>query len=333
MTIRIEGYFDRNFGDDYMIKAVADAMGDVSFYVKGADQISNVIYKCENIQVVNQISQNTGVLKVIGSGFMINSKVAFMVELVRFLQRKRDADYCINCNIEPFKSKLHEKLMAHKLNKYFFITCRDKKSYEWLKKHTKKPEIHFFPDILFSMDVTKKKGDKLGLALMHRQGDGYECEYYKKMAEIADWWIETTGQNVILMAFDTGKENDVYACDCVKKLMKHQECTELVLHGEGGEIIEAFGKCGKIIGTRFHSVVLALKMGIDVYPIIFRDKTKNLLEDINYPVKGSDISNINEDEIKEFLLKDKTGYSLPSDYEKKAKCHTEAFRKFLKNQQ
>ena len=60
------------------------------------------------------------------------------------------------------------------------------------------------------------------------------------------------------MAFDTGKEDDLFACRAVQTLMQFPDQTEIVAHTDGTEILTAFARCEKIIGARFHSVVLAL---------------------------------------------------------------------------
>ena len=93
--------------------------------------------------------------------------------------------------------------------------------------------------------------------------------YYCKMAQIADYWIETTGKRALLLAFDIGTENDVAVCEKVKSLMTHKDMADIVKHGKNGEIQRAYSVCRKIIGARFHSAVLSLKMNIDFYPIIY----------------------------------------------------------------
>ena len=129
------------------------------------------------------------------------------------------------------------------------------------------------------------------------------------MASIADFWIESNGRGVILMAFNSGIENDVYSCECVKQLMKHPEMAEVVVHKNGGEIFEAYSKCSKIIGARFHSAVLALKMVLPFFPIVYSEKINNLIDDLEYPVYGCKIEKIDLKLIKKFL-KSNVSYKL-----------------------
>ena len=248
---------------------------------------------------------------------MINSFEALKYEIKSYVMKKHIADYCIGCNIENLDTRLKKFLIKTKLSRFKLIVCRDKKSYYWLNERLKKTKVYYLPDLLFSAsfapDTNGAVPDKLGISLFHRLGDSKDCEYYKKMARAADHYIETTGKNVILMAFDTGSENDGFACKRVKKMMRHGEKASIVYHGYNDEIINAYRECEKVIGARFHSAVLAMKMGIDFFPIIYRDKMRNLLDDVGYPVAGCDIDDISMDEIKRFLDSGKNAVRV--DYE------------------
>ena len=121
------------------------------------------------------------------------------------------------------------------------------------------------------------------------------------MAEAADAWVEKTGKGVILMAFDTGKEDDLFACRAVQALMQFPDRTEVAAHTDGTEIPAAFACCEKIIGARFHSMVLALRMGIPFFPVIFREKMRNLILDLHYPISGCEIDCIDHQAVSDFL--------------------------------
>ena len=103
------------------------------------------------------------------------------------------------------------------------------------------------------------------------------------------------------MAFDTGREDDLFACHAVQALMQFPEKAQIVAHRDGGEIPAAFAQCKKIIGARFHSMVLAMRMGIPFFPVIFREKMRNLILDRKYPVSGCDIRRMDHQAISDFL--------------------------------
>ena len=306
-TVQLSGYFDNNFGDDYMMKTIVNALPEIDFVIDKNETVNPVVLSENNVRT-ERITKKSQYPKLIvtGCGFMINSKAALYTELIHLLKQKRVGDYCLGCNIEPLDGYIKRQLIAHKLNKFKLIVCRDKKSLSWLYNFVPKPKKEYLPDILFGMPDSwlpkRQSGNNLGIALMHRQEDTPECTYYKAMANASDFWIERTGYDVTLMAFDSGSEDDIYACECVKTLMKHSEKAKIIVHKDGGEIFNAYSECTKIIGARFHSAVLALKIGLPFFPVIYRKKMKNLIDDLSYPVCGCEIDKIASNDIENFLL-------------------------------
>lgn len=305
--IHLTGYFDRNFGDDMMMKLVVRSLPEITFLV--TNTADTLIVAEPNVEQADyKACRDFPRLVVTGSGFMINTGAALKTELLRFLKGSSPGDYCLSCNIEPLNSPVKRFLIRRKMNKFKLITCRDQASHAWLRKNTGKPQVHCLPDLLFSMPeawIPQRKGpEMLGIALMHRVGDSENCAYYRAMAAAADQWIRSTGKGVILMAFDTGKEDDLFACHAVQDLMHHPEKVQIAAHRDGSEIPAAFAQCEKIIGARFHSMVLAVRMGIPFFPVIFREKMRNLVLDLHYPVAGCDIHRVDDQAVLAFLETD-----------------------------
>lgn len=318
------GYFDRNFGDDMMMKLVVRSLPEVTFLVE--DAVDTPLLSEPNVmQKDRETCCRFPKLVVTGSGFMMNTRAAFYTELLWYLKGHHPGDYCLGCNMEPLDNPIKRFLIRKKLNKFKLITCRDQASYGWLCRNTCKPEIHCLPDILFSLPAEwlprNHNPEMLGISLMHRVGDKEDCPYYRAMAEAADEWIRKTGKGVLLMAFDTGKEDDLFACRAVQTLMQFSDQTEIVAHTDGTEIPAAFARCGKIIGARFHSMVLALRMGISFFPVVFREKMRNLIFDLNYPVSGCEIDRIDHQAISAFLNENQPGFSLQKNYYSAAAEH------------
>ena len=307
MRLYLTGYFDRNFGDDMMMKLVVRSLPEVTFLVE--DTVDTPILSEPNVEQADyKECRRFPKLIVTGSGFMINTKEAFQSALRQFLRGRSPGDYCLGCNMEPLSDPIKQFLIRKKMNKFKLITCRDQASYRWLRRNTRKPQVHCLPDILFSIpeEFIPQRDDPqmLGIVLMHRSGDSETCAYYRAMAEAADEWVQSTGKGVILMAFDAGKEDDLFACRAVREQMQFSEKAQIVSHWDGTEIPAAFAQCEKIIGARFHSMVLALRMGIAFFPVIFREKIRNLILDLNYPVSGCDIRQIDQQAISDFLKAD-----------------------------
>lgn len=330
--LHLTGYFDRNFGDDMMMKLVVRSMPETTFLVSETADIP-FLSEPNVLQGDQETCSRFPTLVVTGSGFMINTKAALETELLWFLRGHHPGDFCLGCNIEPLDSPIKRFLIRQKLNKFKLITCRDQESYRWLLQNTRKPDVYCLPDILFSIPEEwlpeVKTPNKLGISLMHRAGDQADCAYYRAMAQIADEWICKTGKSVLLMAFDTGKEDDLFACRAVQALMQFPNQTEIVAHTDGTEILTAFAHCEKIIGARFHSVVLALRMGIPVYPLIFRQKVRNLLNDIAFTFPACNIDSIDDPSLRDFLRSDQNSYLLDPEICVRAKEHARLLKQQL----
>lgn len=332
-TLRLDGYFDSNFGDDMIMKLIVTMFPDVTFLIP--DNVISPLRGEPNICTAN-ISEWSKYphLIVTGSGFMINTPAAFKTELRWFLTGHDPGDYVLGCNIEPLDSPLKKFLIVQKLNRFRLITCRDTASYEWLRKNTRKPEIVQLPDILFSLPdewlPTPTEEGCLGIAPMNFPGqDISNC--LRVMAEAADIWVELNHAPVLLMAFDTGKENDTEACRQIRNQMRHPSKAQIILHKTGSEILEAYSRCSKIIGARFHSIVLAMRMGLPIYPIKFRKKVHNLLVDTQYPVTGCEIDQIDAAGMFRFLIEDDTQFRVPTELFQKAKDHAKYLEETLKH--
>ena len=330
--LHLSGYFDTNFGDDMMMKLVVHSLPDFTFSVE--DAISTPILDEPN--VMTQSREACALLPkliVTGCGFMINNSAALKSELLWFLKGRRAGDYCLGCNIEPLDSPLRRFLIGRKLNRFKLITCRDRVSERWLRTYTRKPEIHYLPDLLFSIPdewiPRSERPENLGISMMHRAGDREDCAYYRTMAETADEWIRTTGKNVILMAFDSGKEDDIFACQAVRALMEHPDRAEIAVHRDCTEIPAAFAQCERIIAARFHGIVLALRMGIPVYPLIFREKVRNLLQDIRFPYPASDLDDIDGISLRAFVTEPRSAFPLEKELQARAGEHTLVLRKMI----
>lgn len=330
--IHLTGYFDRNFGDDMMMKLVVRSLPEITFLVEDTAD-TPLLTEPNVVQKDREICCRFPKLVVTGSGFMINTRAALKTELLWFLKGRHPGEYCLGCNMEPLDDPLKRFLISRKLNKFKLITCRDQASYRWLLQNTRKPEIHCLPDILFSLPEEwlpqVKSPNKLGISMMHRAGDREDCAYYRAMAEIADEWVRKTGKGVLLMAFDTGKEDDLFACRAVQALMQFPDRTEIVAHRDGTEIPAAFARCEKVIGARFHSMVLALRMGIQLYPLIFREKARNLLEDIQYPFPACDLDVIDNVSLRDFITSDQNPYPLKKNIYARANEHVQLIIKRL----
>ena len=76
------------------------------------------------------------------------------------------------------------------------------------------------------------------------------------------------------------------------------------------EALEVLNNSDIIVGTRFHATILGLLLNKTVIPIIYSDKTKHVLEDLNFKGKTVDIRELDNYNIEELFEKENMDYKL-----------------------
>ncbi|MDO4563540.1 MAG: polysaccharide pyruvyl transferase family protein [Clostridia bacterium] len=337
MNILLQGYFDRNFGDDMMMRIVMERLKDYNFYAEVSR--SELLQPFEDI---NNFNRGTSVpryfdacLRVTGSGFLIRSTSGTFYTLSRIHRMSHEKRMfgvraVIGCNVGPFKNSFAQRVSMHEIRKYDFITVRDNASAEILNANHVKWQQGVYPDIVFSLEngkIPPKSGDCLGISA-YRRINTDNMPLYRTLAATADDYIERTGKKVLLFAFDVEDENDLCAAHTIQQLCRRADKTEIVCH-HGSAILDGFARCSKIVAIRFHSAVLALRMGIPLVPVTYSAKTDNVLSDLGCDKPSFSVNSVDAEALIETLKTADTPFKLPESLIARANGHVDSFRTFL----
>lgn len=333
MDIVLGGYFDKNFGDDAMQSLLVSSMPEHDFYVNcGQREMLTHLEGFKNVHINTDCEKAELFVNVIGTGFMYKGKRAKAEKLFTMLTnkgKKYPRSALLNCSLESFDSALGRFFANYDLKKYNLITCRDKKSYNYLCQNIKGASIKLYPDMVFSDNYKINSlhgGNILGVAPVRRMYSSHNYEYYKKLAYICDSFAQNHGYGIKIYAFDNGLENDVCAATCIKAMMKNPSVAQIeVYNGNPEEFANIISGCSLFIGSRFHSVVLAKSMNIKCVAVYDMEKLENLCNECNIPkFTKSELSY--ENIINAFDIP----VGAPGDFTG-AKGHIEALREFIKN--
>lgn len=267
MNILLDGYFDKNFGDDLMQLCVVNALREQDFYVdfRQREMLAH-LESCPNVHL-GAAEEIHAYVRVTGTGFQYNRKLAAASKIYSNLLGKEKVfpkSAVIGCSLEPVRGRLSAYLTKNELRKFSLISCRDEKSFEYIKAACPKSRVERYADLGFAALGEYKAGGGTALGIIPaRRTTENNYEYYKALARCGDLYAEETGGSVLIFAFDNGIENDASAAMSILKMMTRAQRAEVVIYNsDPHDFIKRLSGCGKIVSTRFHGIVSALALGI-----------------------------------------------------------------------
>lgn len=211
--------------------------------------------------------------------------------------------YFLGCNWGPCLTKQFEHNMADVLSRMKDVCFRDRYSFNTFS-HL--PNVRYAPDILLGLDwsrfaqIPEKQQVMLSVVDCTSEAIGlapYAEQYNRFMARLAEEFA-ASGCRPILCAFseDLG---DCRAAETIRSLMAPQFRAQTGLVSYQGtnleQILHLIAESQYIVATRFHAMILGLVAGKQVLPVIYSNKTRNVLEDLSFQGACLDIQALPED--------------------------------------
>lgn len=109
----------------------------------------------------------------------------------------------------------------------------------------------------------------------------YQKDYFSFIKHECEKTV-SNGQEVILISF-CKHEGDEKACEELFSMLDTATAAHTQIHRYRGNLTETLsiiGSAWRIIGSRFHSIVLGLAMGKQVLPLSYSNKTVSMLHDL-----------------------------------------------------
>jgi len=350
MVIGVWAYLDNNIGDDLMIKLLAENFQEHTFLLYSDKTVvkntfrdfTNIVVK--SLKEMNDDIEQMKVFISIGGSIFNNlntlkGKVSRLKRIwfINKLKRKKIKLATIGCNLGPYSDKIGPFLTKVELRKNDLITVRDKESFTLLESFKSIDNYHLADDIVYLLDKRKftERDDSLGITA-YRSLKQDECNYdnYLVLSKMVDQYIERTGKEVKLFAFDSENENDLSAAHHIWDLSKNKQKVRIIPYlGDIERFLKEFSSCDRHIAIRFHGAILSDLFGIPFLPIVYSNKMLNFLNDNEHKgdiimLKDLKMSNINVEEIvKKLISREALFYSKNSS--KKSKSHFAELRNLI----
>jgi colanic acid/amylovoran biosynthesis protein len=315
MNALIDVYLDNNLGDDIMGETLINYLQNkgIKCYLLANDDFtySNFINKFSGVNIVGELSKNIIkenkidlYIRIGGSMFphnTIKEGVFRYLTLYKYKMMKRNGVkiYILGCNVGPFKSSIGVRATKGIIKLSDLITCRDKETLEFISK-IKNKDYFIFPDIVFSRKdlrrSVKRENDVLGISMYTGYTSSlrkYNFAYSNMMINIINRYLEIKRNGKVkLFVFDSGYNSDYPTAHRVYNNINDKNRVRIIdYNGNIKDFMDEYNKCSVMIGTRFHSIVLSLLFNIPVLPVIYSNKTRNILNDLNYKGPKIEITN------------------------------------------
>ncbi|WP_203332230.1 polysaccharide pyruvyl transferase family protein [Planococcus beigongshangi] len=254
---------------------------------------SAILTFMETMKINSPLIRELDFLIIGGGGILMDfyNREAQLFGSYGMMAKRAKVPYIIySCGAGPLNSTMGKWFIRHLLSNAASVSVRDPKSRQLLKAIGVKREIEVVGDPSFALVPVRTKAPtpgikKIGVTVVPYYNLAYWPEadhikydnYVQSMATNLDALIEN--QDVEVTLFSTKYPHDVDVTEDVFKRMVHQEKVSINRDNlTPQELIEISAEQDLVIGTRLHSVYLAVNAETPVVAIAYHHKVRDFME-------------------------------------------------------
>lgn len=356
MKIFLNAYYRRNLGDDLLIYILANRYPKLKFYsyanpiYKYSKDFSNIkfnfsliffcfnklIYKYRKDIYIMNYAKKFDTMITIGGSIFIESDNKLDNENMIELYSSGKNNFIMGSNFGPYKTVcFKDKIEKQLITKCKDVCFRDIYSYNLFNRCS---NVRYAADIVFTLsnyintiDNNIQSKNEAIISVINckiKNINISETDYEDLISNIC---IELSkkGYNITLMSFCKSEGDE----RTIKNIIKKNTQINFKKYFYRNDITSALkliSNSSIIIGTRFHANILGLLLKKTIIPIIYSNKTREMLDDIDFKGKIIDLENLNDTRIK-FKVSDLNYKHNVNKWINDAQKHFETFDEFIKN--
>lgn len=307
-------YYDAiNLGDDLFVKILSDRylnkislistnkhlskINTIHYYHRGIYlKLAQKIFNDPFIALNRLISKNDLLIYIGGSIFTDENNAKKWLKELRFFKRLTKPYYILGANLETGIGTQVNKHIREIIAAAKDVCFRDQKSY--LEARTF-GHVRSARDVGFTLSAApycRRTTKNVVISIINtrdRFGNNISMNYDKTMADLTVRFVNS-GYSVTYMSF-CKYEGDELAIKRIKSKLPDKYRSTVNNYNYSGNIDEALRLLGNneiIIGSRFHATILGLLFKKKVLPVIYSEKTKNILSDMKFDGPAIDIQDL-----------------------------------------
>lgn len=335
MKIYMDAYLAKNLGDDLFVKILTQRYQNHDFFAisKGVDNDSNlpnlkifsnsyIFRMLKKFQWEKHLANHYDlVVSIGGSMYMENN------DADRDFSLGKNKRYILGTNFGPYKTQEYYDNLYNMFKNVEDICFREKYSYDLFKQL---PNVRYASDIVFSMDISNIKITNRKRAIIsviscdYKLDKKYTEEYEQVIIKLIQFFLDKKYE-VCLMSF-CRMEKDEEAIESILEKCDEDIKEKVETYYYDGNIEEALNVLGDsqvIVGSRFHANVIGLLLDKAIIPILYSDKTKHVLDDMNIQTKVIDIRNLSSVDVNKITDEDLNKHFNVEDQKEDAQKHFE----------
>lgn len=306
-------YLQNNLGDDLFLQHICLRYPNTDFYVmennlanKTFDELDNLYFSKEMRRYFKEFDLpevSKGAKKfysefdacvVLGGSIFMQHNQQWQGKLKNFNRRTQvnKHTYVLGANFGPFYDPNFLTEHTAVFEKINDICFRDSFSASFFPDAT---NVRYAPDILFSYKhkIPEQK-NQVCISLINGFFEGRPVnqaellkaahkDYTNKIVEICVE-LNKRGTAISLLSFCKYQGDDRIA-EIVEEQCLQNGITNVTVcsyDGDANEILDEIASSKAVIATRFHAMILGFLFGKAVYPIIYDEKQRNVIQDLNF---------------------------------------------------
>ena len=314
--IFVHAYLAGNFGDDLFVYILCKRYPETQFcilsdsryeYRRTFSDIRNLkIYCYDDIKVKKWDSfwkriknVDRGFWKMLlklsdatvhigGSSFVQHfDNYSSFLEYDKTLRRLSRKMYLIGSNFGPYTDENYYHQYYELFSRYDGICFRDLHTYQLFKGLN---NVRYAPDVAFNLECSEswKSSRKVLISVIdmeERSGKFSIAQYtdlYEEMIQrIAEYYLGNK-YSVVFVSFCESQGDEKAINRIIERLKGKEKVQVYFYHDRIKDILQLFSETEIVVGTRFHSIILGWLNKKKVLPIVYDEKTKNVLNDLDY---------------------------------------------------